>query len=350
MNNYDKIPKELKLLPYWLTWRYVKKDNNKKPVKAPNQRPADWPNNLSTFDEVIKTKNNYGIGIVIDGDLVGIDIDNVDDNNLPDDIKAILKAGETGYIERSISGHGYHIIGYCSDKNLLLENLKQYNGGTGTRRNGIELYASRHFFTVSGNVIHGNYGCIDEAIMLTWAKATGKPYLSYLDLEKQIEKKPDRKPTSIRVIRNPQCQNKLFNPEKRRLLKMPGLPMEKTIALMFKNEPTLKSVLENGYKSAPDEWFKSKDTDRTNSGIDIKIAGILCHWLYRYGEEEILSVMQESAIYRDSKHEDYLSMTVKKAYEGITDPFPSVDPSKLTYPQKREYNKWKQKQNEKIKN
>ena len=107
------------------------------------------------------------------------------------------------------------------------------------------------------------------------------------------------------------------------------------------NNPDLKLVLEQGYSAVPDEWIDGL-SDKSPSGIDMKVTGTLCHWLYRYGKNAIITLLEESAICRNEKNEKnkaYLINTVNKAYDSKEKFFYAVDFQKLNNKQKQEYKK-----------
>lgn len=351
MNKFDKVPNELKTMPLWLTWQYVERQNGKL-SKAPNATPSRWPANLGVFADVIKkTDDNNGIGIVIANDLVGIDIDNIDDNNIPENIQRLLNAGYDGYMEKSVSGHGYHIIGYCSNKALLLKLFSEYNNNNATciRTDNVEIYLGNQFFTVSGNTISNKYGCIDNAIILAWRIATGKPLLSCIHINASTTTKKIQSNITIASYKSKrkdtafieQNEKLSISPEQKQILTLPGLDMNTVIKKMYEANPELKSVLEQGYSAVPDKWIDGL-SDKSPSGIDMKIAGTLCHWLYRYGKNAIITLLEESAICRNEKNEKnktYLINTVNKAYDSKKKFFHAVDFQKLNNKQKQEYKK-----------
>ena len=349
MNNFNKVPKELKTLPLWLTWQYEKRQNGKL-SKAPNATPSRWPINLGVFADVIKkTDDNNGIGIVIANDLVGIDIDNIDDDNIPEDIQRLLNAGYDGYMEKSVSGHGYHIIGYCSNKALLLKLFSKYNNATCIRTNNVEIYLTNQFFTVSGNTISNKYGCIDNAIILAWQLTTGKPLLSCIHTDTSVATKKTPPNITIASYKSKRKDTAFIehneelsiSPEQKQILRLPGIDINKAIENMYEANPELKSVLEQGYSAVPDEWIDDL-SDKSPSGIDMKVTGTLCHWLYRYGKNAIITLLEESAICRNEKNEKnkaYLINTVNKAYDSKEKFFYAVDFQKLNNKQKQEYKK-----------
>lgn len=101
--------------------------------------------------EALRSQNNYsGIGIMLSDGLLGIDLDDVvdDDGVIAEWAYEIIK--ELGsYAEISPSGNGIHILGWA-DVNVV--------GAIGTTKSSIEVYNNRRFFTVTGQTIN------DEAI------------------------------------------------------------------------------------------------------------------------------------------------------------------------------------------
>ena len=356
--DFSRIPQELKNLPYWLTWKYVQKTENSKPTKAPNNRPSSWPNNLLTFSDVtneyskriLKNYDTDGIGIVITGDLVGIDIDNIEIGHMPKEIERILFSSKNAYVEKSVSGKGFHIIGTCSNKKLLIDLFQNYYNNFGKRANRVELYAEKRFLTVSGDTIFGNYGCIDVPILLAWEYITGKSLFSCVESMNPETKKITK--VNKKENKNYRCQPIAKDPADQKILDMPGLDLNEALEKMFENEPILQDVLENGYSAVPPDWLVSKKADDTNSGIDMKIAGLLSYWLYRYGPETIIEIMEQSAIYRNDKNENYLNQTVSKAYKEIYENgifYSAVKRKKISVSQNKYLDAWLEQQKIKIK-
>lgn len=359
MINIAGIPEELKSLPCWLTWKFEPKEGSK-PEKKPNVPPGHWddkklysfPGVLEEYDRCQRTDNKsradgIGFAFLSSNNIVGIDIDGISDNAIPDNIKTILTAGKTGYIERSISKTGFHIIGTCSSKPLLLALLGNKKG---IRAGKVELYTADRFFTMSGYTLYNGFGNIDKAIERAFEYITGKSMLEcFTALYNPTENATnahtapthaDATQTSSPDIKaqpeaNPDAD---FSDDDKAILAMPGLSIETTIKKMYTANPAIKEVLEKGYEAAPLEWKNAADSSK--SGVDMKVAGKLCFWLYRYGVPAIVKVMERSALYRDSKAEDYLTRTVQHAFESAEKFYPAVYWQKLSPEQKNQFQNW----------
>jgi hypothetical protein len=150
----NNIPDELKELEDWICWKLER--HNGKLTKAPispfsfGRASVNYPNSWNTFDSA----SNYaarnginGIGIVLtDKDpYCGIDIDNCRNpqtGEMTDLAKKIIQMFDS-YTEISPSKKGIHIF------------LKGKLPGTG-RKNpalGLEVYDSKRYFTVTGNIL-----------------------------------------------------------------------------------------------------------------------------------------------------------------------------------------------------
>ena len=364
MTQYDKLPDNLKSLPYWLTWHYNAKDNGKM-EKVPNVGNGEWEvKRLLTYQDALNEYDRYqqdndrkadGIGIVIQSysDIVGIDIDHVPDNDIPDDIRAILTAAKEcgAYIERSVSKTGFHILGTCTNKALLLDLFLRERGSYGFKSNDmkVEMYAAKHYFTVSGFTLCNGCGNIDKAIQVAWEYMTGKPILTSIS---QLKTTGNARTASVSDdttnISNPQIQtqhrafsNAHFSALDHEVLQMPAKPIKQVIEAMYKRNPAIKTVLERGYDAFPADWYNAL-SDKSPSGIDMRIVGTLTFWLYRYGCSAVVDVIMQSAL-RDKK-EKYWQHTVDTAFHSAKKFYGgAINISKLTADQKRKYFNWLQK-------
>lgn len=150
---YEQIPQELKDMPQWVCWRFVKDPGRpEKPRKLPidartgraaqSNNPATW----HSFQEAVDAARRYdGIGFMFGGGVFGVDIDGVEreiaayrDGDV-DNIVAEFIDSLGSYAEYSVSGRGIHIL--CR--------------GTlppgGRRRGNVEMYESGRFFIMTGN-------------------------------------------------------------------------------------------------------------------------------------------------------------------------------------------------------
>lgn len=358
--NLDNVPDELKSLPDWLTWYYNKKTTGKL-EKVPNVGTGEWEvKKLLAYQDALNQYGNYhqdenhkadGVGFVIQtySNIVGIDIDHVPDNDIPDGIRAILTAAKgCGYIERSVSRNGFHIIGTCTNKALLLELFLKERGNYGFKSpdQKVEMYAGKHYFTVSGYTLYNTFGNIDKAIQVAWEYMTGKPILTSISMLKTAENAHTAMAHSNATnTSNPDLktlyganQNAHFTALDLQILQMPAKPMQTVINEMYKKNPAIKNVLECGYDAFPTEWYNTL-SDKSPSGIDMRIVGTLVFWLYRYGIAAVTDIIMQSAL-RDKK-EQYWKHTVETAFRGAEKFYgAAIDIKKLSTTDKRKYFAW----------
>ena len=384
MNNWN-IPEKLKSLDFWLTWQFKTMPGQAKPVKKPNINPGPWDNKkFYSFSGVLTEFNRcqlptnqsradgIGIAFTTTNDIVGIDIDNVNDTDIPAEIKSILLAGKSGYIEKSVSGKGFHIIGTTSNKKLLLDAFKRYNNGTGKKSadKKVELYVADHYFTVSGNVVNNTFGNIDIAIALAWEYTTQTPLINSVasifnqrsgttqnsvagTVNKRSENTKENSVASIKTsvaYTLPPHPADAFTDEEILTLKL--MPMKKAINFMYKGKPTLKDILETDGINESLAAFTT-DKDSTRSGIDMEIVSAVVFWLYRYDTNLIIDFLTKSKINRTDKHNvyDYFERTINKAKSTAIEFFPATyGLSEKDWKKLKRWQEWKKECAKAIKN
>lgn len=144
MDAYSEVPDTLKNTPNWVTWKMEM--NGDHPTKIPNGSSTD-PATWSTFDDVIKREpRKGGIGFVFNGKgLTGIDLDKcIDKNGNITKFSEVLSKLKS-YTEISPSGTGLHLLIKCNEIPYK----------TGRKKNGVEIYSTGRFFTVTGNRLEG---------------------------------------------------------------------------------------------------------------------------------------------------------------------------------------------------
>jgi len=139
---YDKIPKELKMIPRWVcVW-----NNSKNPMQASVRKgasstnPATW----SSFDDAVFAVDNKiydNIGFVFNGDgYVGIDIDaGFDDDGFLSELSIDIMGACGSYTEKSRSGRGVHII---------LKGKLPFSGKN--NKQNVEIYEKGRYFIMTG--------------------------------------------------------------------------------------------------------------------------------------------------------------------------------------------------------
>jgi len=146
--NTDAIPLELKQRRQWICWRYDERDG--RIVKVP---VAPWkghngpvsvtdPDNCADFDTAASyaRKNGIGIGFVF---FKGSKISGVDFDKPELYPQLVEEAKSRSYMERSVSGRGFHTLGY----GVLSDAIK---------RDGLEVYSQDRFFVVTGAHVEGS--------------------------------------------------------------------------------------------------------------------------------------------------------------------------------------------------
>jgi putative DNA primase/helicase len=170
--NFDRMPSELKLLKNWVLWAAVWSGTkwNKRPIQisgygASTTNPKHWSsfgNVKQAYEHAAKRGHMElrekgkpvqqlpvgGVGFVFDGSpdenglvLAGVDFDKVisEGRIAPIAKKRIKRLGS--YTELSVSGGGLHVI-------LKARPLK-----SGIAHDGVEMYTSGRFFTMTGEVL-----------------------------------------------------------------------------------------------------------------------------------------------------------------------------------------------------
>jgi hypothetical protein len=147
----ENIPHEMRTYTQFVMWRYEDTDG-KKPTKVPYSArtgqlaAVDNPNTWASFDECVQALSSgwyAGIGFVLtEADpyaFIDLDSTNGDQTALDRQIKIFNEFDS--YAERSPSGNGLHII----IKGAI---------PSGRRRSFIEIYSSKRYMTMTGDVYH----------------------------------------------------------------------------------------------------------------------------------------------------------------------------------------------------
>ena len=171
-----EIPQALKPWenrPQWVAFTLEeRKGNITKPPKDPKTGRDAEVNNPKTWGtyqqavEAVQRFNLDGIGIMLTGDLMGIDLDHVILDNgetlaLASDIILTMNS----YTETSPSGDGYHILALGSLPSVGIKHSKDYKDEATGRLYKLEAYDSGRYFTVTGNTI--NSASINERTQQT---------------------------------------------------------------------------------------------------------------------------------------------------------------------------------------
>jgi putative DNA primase/helicase len=144
------VPPELRELPQWIVWRHAFIQSRgvwiKMPVNPITGKSANVsdPRTWASFDAAVtayELLGGYdGIGFVFtqEDDFVGIDIDKCVNGTLSAMAQEILAAAP-GYVEKSPSGTGLHIITRANLPRAYKDD-----------RIGLELYSKGRYFTITG--------------------------------------------------------------------------------------------------------------------------------------------------------------------------------------------------------
>jgi putative DNA primase/helicase len=156
------------MMPRWVCWRYVHVKGRKKPLKVPiavrgacrgralgavtkaspdgsRYYPDEWGTYQDAMRECARSKC-HGIGIVLGGGLVGIDIDGRNEADAA--VMRIVDVMES-YTERSPSGKGLHIL--CVVNQCTLGQLEGFHNKN--EDEGFEFYCHSRYLTFTGDVI-----------------------------------------------------------------------------------------------------------------------------------------------------------------------------------------------------
>ncbi|CAN0620209.1 conserved protein of unknown function [Burkholderia multivorans] len=169
--NFEGIPASLKKLPQWLVWRWEKINGRwTKPPYQVNGRDYAKTNNPETWNTFDAIHSAYqdgsfdGVGLVIRGDMIGIDLDHVvHDGHIEPWAQEIIDKFHGAYIEISPSGDGFHI---------LTRGTIPRNGKFGPQ-NHIEIYSkdSSRYFTVTGNMFGAGMEITEQQGAIDWMVA-----------------------------------------------------------------------------------------------------------------------------------------------------------------------------------
>ena len=142
MNNFERIPSELKALKQWILWKREQLENSKS-TKIPystfhNLASVTNPNDWSTFDSVVATYNLGGfdgIGFVFteNDPYTGIDLDDAEGDAVIYERQLKIFKEFSSYSELSPSGKGLHII-------------VKGKVESGRRKSKIEIYSAKRYF------------------------------------------------------------------------------------------------------------------------------------------------------------------------------------------------------------
>jgi primase-polymerase (primpol)-like protein len=173
---WQRIPGVLRALFRWVVWRLEERDG--RPTKVPYMatRPtvrakvndsATW-SGFADAVSTVRAGSATGIGVVLGGGLVGLDLDHVraERTGLVDAEAMTIVRTIDSYAEVSPSGTGLHVLASGSLP------------PGGRRRGCVEMYHGGRFFTVTGRHVAGTPWTIEErtaALAAVHARYVGVP-------------------------------------------------------------------------------------------------------------------------------------------------------------------------------
>lgn len=177
----NNIPAELKNLRQWVCYKTKKLENKTakfmiSPVTNSYAKSNDsntWTDFETAF-KYMKQKRMEGLAFVLTKGMVFVDIDHTTDEkgNLNEFANKILNELPNTYAERSVSGKGVHI--FCWG-NLPQNSLKRNDNL------GIEMYDTKRFVCITGDLIDGRNKIWDYSILIQYIN------------EKYVGKRPEKK-------------------------------------------------------------------------------------------------------------------------------------------------------------
>ena len=358
-NNWTAVPDELKKLKTWLLWHKSYNDKKQKFDKIPDEfikknpltgRYYTWDAiELKTFDEAFRelyspTSRSDGIGIAMraDNTIAGIDIDNaiLKDGSYNEPIRKIIlpvlaqARKDHCYIEKSVSGTGYHIYGYTSLKPHLLE-----INASNIKSDPVEIYFAKSYLTVSGNVCSPGFGCLDNSIRIAYRIIKGTELNTTKETQDLLFRQPENNQTRIDIpqaIKQPQNANKSVTYSDEDVKQLPLLNINTVMNLMSKdtryNGMETFNALQYPYPHGINE-----------SDQDMKIIGVLVFWLYRFGEAEVARIFETSLMFqshKDKKSPEYVMHTVTKAFRNAQKFFPAANYKRMNEEQTTKLKNW----------
>ena len=267
--NVDGIPDYAKCWPYWINWRTEMDNDGKKARKVPTFGSRKlfgryYDTEGRDFVDALKTMpNRGGLGLVLSmqNKLACIDIDDCSINDRR--FKIIKSFAPDAWCEYSPSGNGIHIWGHLPDKASYLLPGRKTIGYRGT---DYEWYGSGRYITVTGHRINGN---------------------GFVDLTKAIK--------FIESIRPPKFV------EKKCVIFPIAIGIQAILEKAFAREPELARMYYEGHS-----W---EDESRE----DYHFCQRMWFWLGGHGAGAIEDIFRGSALYREHKGRNYVSITVSNA-------------------------------------
>lgn len=370
--DFSRVPKEMQDLLCWLTWhRFPQPDGKIKKVPdefTRSDKKVTWATMPYMFMAQAKQKlyspsslsDGIGFAFKAKSAFAGIDIDDailpLPDGGYNEPVRKIIlpvlaQAQRDGcYIEKSISGTGYHIYGYTDLKPFLFA-----ASGTGKIvSKNLEIYYADSYFTVSGNCLSGGWGSLDNTIRIAYQIIKGVPLPEHLPTPMET---PGNIPTAAK---NDKAGETIIPPTDKPVKKQAKPVQESVIpAGEFSDQDVLRlpgtTVAKALYHMSQDEEHHGAEAFAALKGgypanvvnkseYDEKILGVLAYWLYRFGVSEIVRVFQGSSLWTSDrikkKSEKYVSQAAEKAFNNAEKFFPAADYYKLDKQERVKLKRW----------
>ena len=307
----ENISRKLKIQNRWVLWRKEKRENKDESIeetktpyglyghKASTAKSSTW----SSFNEVINRVDSYdGVGFVLGEGWTGVDFDHCYDPQTSEYKNPVVKEvidSLPGYKEFSPSGDGVHVI---FRKNDLLENedfqeikkIYSKSAKTGFKEvfdDGIamEFYWDRRYFTVTGNTIENQSDPImgfDCDVIVDGLKKIADHYGI-------VAQKEEAKTKHQNIINN--------------------ITLDDQEVIEKATNGQSGSNFQNLYNG---NWENVVGSDGSNfnsqSSADLSFLNHLAYWTAK-DSAQMRRIFMGSGLYRESKGENYLNLTIEKA-------------------------------------
>jgi len=290
----DAIPAELRERPHWVTWKLAYRESQSKPWTKLPQNPRGGSarsNDSTTWGTLDEARAAYesggvdGIGYMFSesDDVLGVDLDNcrdVETGELDPEAKRIVDAIDS-YAELSVSGSGVHII------------ARGTFPGPRRRKGNVEMYWDVRYFTMTGHVLAGSAGTINEcqaAIDDLYRATFGEDQGQLTDLASDHNEQKSKQRSTESVTDEPSDQQIIG------------------VASRAKNGAKFQAL-----------WNGELNGNSSQSEADLA----LCNHLAFYVGPDVAridSLFRQSGLMRDKwERGDYRSSTIRRAIEGCTD-------------------------------
>jgi putative DNA primase/helicase len=287
------FPQELQTLAQWVCWKYALKPNGVTKVpyipyttdKAQSDTCTTWTELEAALTAYLNPDSDFaGVGIMLSkaDPYTGIDFDHCVDAQGNFDPIAATRIAEFsgGYVEYSPSGEGIH----CFVRGQLPA------GGHNNRKEGVEIYDTGRFFTVTGNAFSGadssapianRQPAVDALLAAVWPTLYGP------------QAKQAKQTTASTLVGHRNGATAMGDDELRE--KMFKAVNGEAIRRLYNGDPS-------GYPS--------------KSEADLALCSHLAFWT-RNNPEQMDSMLQASGLYRDKlKRKDYRKRTIDKVIKG----------------------------------